>query len=111
MTAILQRLEALIAERRAQLSLDPSAADTSYAARQLSKGRLKLAEKLGEEAIETVIAAVAQSDKALVGETADLLFHLLLVLGERGITLDAVCMELEKREGVSGIIEKERRRP
>jgi len=110
MTDILARLEALIAERRAALAADPHAATTSYVCKQLSKGRLKLAEKLGEEAVETVIAAVAQGDKALVGEAADLVFHLLLLLGERGIPLDAVKAELEKREGTSGIIEKERRK-
>ena len=111
MIDIFDRLEALIAERRTALEADPTLAETSYAARHLSKGRLKLAEKLGEEAIETDIAAVAQSDEALVGEAADLLFHLLLLLGERGILLDAVRAELEKREGTSGIVEKERRKP
>jgi len=101
MSDILERLESLIAERRRSGS-----ADTSYVARQLAKGRLKLAEKLGEEAVETVIAAVAQDDKALVGETADLLFHLLILLGERGLSLDDVRAELERREGQSGLAEK-----
>jgi phosphoribosyl-ATP pyrophosphohydrolase len=98
---ILVRLEALIAERR-----HSGKADSSYVARQLAKGRLKLAEKLGEEAVETVIAAVAQDDKALVSEAADLLFHLLILLGERGIPLDRVRAELERREGRSGLDEK-----
>lgn len=106
MTDILQRLEAIIAERRGALADDPSLATTSYVARQLARGRLKLAEKLGEEAIETVIAAIAQDDRALVAESADLLFHLLLLLGERGLSLDAVRAELAGREGVSGIDEK-----
>lgn len=101
MTDILDRLEALIAERQKDGS-----AKSSYVAKQLAKGRLKLAEKLGEEAVETVIAAVAQDDKALVGEAADLLFHLLILLGERGIRLDDVRAELERREGRSGIEEK-----
>ena len=101
MTNILTRLEARIAARIAAPDRE-----TSYIARQLAKGRLKLAEKLGEEAVETVIAAVAQDDAALVGEAADLLFHLLIVLGERGVTLEAVCAELERREGQSGLAEK-----
>jgi len=101
MSDILERLETLIAERKRT----GSAAD-SYVARQLAKGRLKLAEKLGEEAVETVIAAVAQSDEALVGEAADLVFHLLILLGERGLSLDDVRTELERREGLSGLVEK-----
>jgi len=101
MSDILVRLGALIAQRRSVGS-----ADDSYVARQLAKGRLKLAEKLGEEAIETVIAAVAQDDKAFVGEAADLLFHLLILLGERGLSLDDVRAELERREGQSGLAEK-----
>ena len=101
MTDIVDRLEALIAER-----LKQGAADSSYVAKQAAKGRLKLAEKLGEEAVETVIAAVAQDDEALVGEAADLIFHLLILLGERGISLSRVRAELERREGHSGIDEK-----
>lgn len=101
MTDILDRLEAMIAER-----LKASDAQGSYVAKQAAKGRLKLAEKLGEEAVETVIAAVAQNDKALVGEAADLLFHLLILLGERGIRLNDVRAELERREGRSGLDEK-----
>lgn len=104
MTDILDRLEAMIADRLAR-----GKADSSYVARQAAKGRLKLAEKLGEEALETVIAAIAQTDEALVGEAADLLFHLLIVLGERGISLNQVRAELERREGQSGLDEKSRR--
>jgi phosphoribosyl-ATP pyrophosphohydrolase len=98
---ILERLEAAIATRAAHAS-----PESSYVARQLAKGRLKLAEKLGEEAVETVIAAVAQDDKALTGEAADLLFHLLLLLHARGVSLAAVLKELERREGKSGLDEK-----
>ena len=101
MTDILDRLEAMIAER-----LRAGDAQGSYVAKMAAKGRLKLAEKLGEEAVETVIAAVAQSDEALVGEAADLLFHLLILLGARGISLDQVRAELQRREGTSGLDEK-----
>ena len=100
MSDILSRLERLIAARR------DAPPETSYVARRFARGRLKLAEKLGEEAVETVIAAVAQDDAALTAEAADLLFHLLLVLGERNIRLSAVFAELERREGISGIDEK-----
>lgn len=109
MSDILFRLEALIAERRADLAADPTLATRSYMAKQVARGRLKVAEKLGEEAIETVIAGIAEDDQALAGEAADLLFHLLLLLGERGVPLAAVLDELERREGVSGITEKESR--
>lgn len=100
MSDILERLEKLIAERAG------GSAETSYVAKQLAEGPLKLAEKLGEEAVETVIAAVAQDSEALVGEAADLIFHLLLVLNGRGISLQQVYAELERREGRSGLDEK-----
>lgn len=100
MSETLARLEATIASRR------HASGEKSYVARQFAKGRLKIAEKLGEEAIETVIAGVAQDDQALVGEAADLLFHLMILLAEREIPLADVLAELDKREGVSGLDEK-----
>jgi phosphoribosyl-ATP pyrophosphohydrolase len=106
MSTILTRLEQLIAERKAALAADPALAERSYVARALSKGRPRLARKLGEEAVETLVAALAEDDKALAGEAADLLFHLLLLLGDRGIPLKDVFAALEAREGVSGIDEK-----
>jgi phosphoribosyl-ATP pyrophosphohydrolase len=109
MNDVLARLTALAAERRAALAADPAAAERSYICRQLARGRNKLAEKLGEEAVETVIAAVAEDDAALVGEAADLLFHLIIMLAGRGLSLDAVAAELERREGLSGIDEKKGR--
>ncbi len=96
----LARLEAVIAERRGG---DPAA---SYVARMHAKGLNKIAQKLGEEAVETIIAALAQDRAALVGEAADLLFHLLMLLGEKGVPLAEVLAELDRREGVSGIAEK-----
>jgi phosphoribosyl-ATP pyrophosphohydrolase len=96
----LERLEATIAARRAA---DP---DSSYVARLNAKGLAKIAQKLGEEATETVIAALVEDDKALVGEAADLLFHLFVLLGHKGIALADVLAELERREGTSGIAEK-----
>lgn len=104
MNDIFDRLTRTIAERRAALAAGDET--PSYVAAQLRKGRLKLAEKLGEEAIETVIAASAQGDAELVSEAADLLFHLMLLLGERGLGIADVARELERREGVSGLVEK-----
>lgn len=99
-TDTLARLEAVIAARR---SADP---DSSYVARLNAKGINKIAQKLGEEATETVIAALTEDDKALVGEAADLVFHLLVLLGAKGVPLADVLAELDRREGVSGIAEK-----
>jgi phosphoribosyl-ATP pyrophosphohydrolase len=100
MRATLQNLEQTIRERR---SADPSA---SYVAKLAGKGRAKIAQKVGEEAVETVIAAMAGDRDGVVGESADLLFHLLMLLADMDVSLDAVLDELERREGVSGIAEK-----
>lgn len=100
----LARLEATIAERR---SADP---DSSYVARLNARGLGKIAQKLGEEATETVIAALTEDDKALVGEAADLLFHLMVLLGAKDVPLADVMAELDRREGISGIAEKAARK-
>ncbi len=96
----LTRLEAVIAQRRAA---DP---ETSYVAKLNARGLPKIAQKLGEEAVEAVIAAMANDREGLVGEAADLLFHLLVLLDAQGIPLSEVLAELDRREGVSGIAEK-----
>lgn len=96
----LARLEATIAARR---TADPS---TSYVAKLHARGVGKIAQKVGEEATETVIAALSGSADELTGEAADLLFHLLVLLGARDVPLAAVLAELDRREGVSGIAEK-----
>ena len=98
--AFLTRLEATLHERR---GADPK---DSYVARLHAKGIAKIAQKLGEEAVETVIAAVSEDAAALIGEAADLLFHLLVLLDARGLNLGDVIAELERREGVSGVAEK-----
>lgn len=95
----LDRLEATIRSRR------DGDADTSYVASLFAKGRPKIAQKVGEEATETVIAALVQPDK-LVPEAADLMFHLLILLADAGLGLDDVRAELTRREGVSGHVEK-----
>lgn len=65
-----------------------------------------MAEKLGEEAIETVIAAIQDDPDAMTGEAADLLFHLIVLLADMDISIDDVTAELARREGVSGLEEK-----
>lgn len=99
-TTLIDRLESTIRARR---GADPA---TSYVAALHAGGPEKIARKLGEEAIETVIAALGESDAALTGEAADLLFHLLVLLDARGLSLADVLAELEVREGLSGIEEK-----
>lgn len=101
----LDRLEQTIIARR---EADP---ETSYVARLRLKGRGKMAQKLGEEAVETVIAALAGDKAALTGEAADLLFHLTVLLADCGVSLADVYAELERREGVSGLAEKAARKP
>ena len=98
--AFLTRLEAILRERR---GADPK---HSYVAKLHAKGIAKIAQKLGEEAVETVIAALGEDDAALTGEAADLVFHLLVLLDARGLRFADVLAELERREGVSGVAEK-----
>ena len=95
-------LTALEATIRARRGADPS---TSYVAGLFANGRGKIAQKVGEEAVELVIAATSDPAK-IVPEAADLLFHLLVLLADAGLTLDDVRAELARREGVSGHAEK-----
>lgn len=94
-------VESVIADRLT--GADPS---SSYVAALAAKGLPKVAQKVGEEAVETVIAALAQDDAALVGEAADLLFHLTLLLKLRGLSLTDIATELDRRHGRSGLAEK-----
>jgi len=99
----LDRLWEVIQSRR---GADPQ---TSYTARLFSRGRAKIAQKLGEEAVEAVIEGVGDNPAALVGESADLLYHLLVLWSAAGISPAAVAAELIRREGISGIAEKRAR--
>jgi phosphoribosyl-ATP pyrophosphohydrolase len=92
----LERLAAIIKARRTATLED------SYTRRLLDEP-IKPAKKLGEEAVEVAIAAIAQDRDALIGETADLLYHLLVVLESRDVTLDEVLGELEQRMGESDL--------
>jgi phosphoribosyl-ATP pyrophosphohydrolase len=101
---ILQDLFVVLSERK---NADP---ETSYTARLYAKGLKKIAQKLGEESVETVVAAVAESNDHLVRESADLLYHLLVLWSAKGIAPDDVWAELDRRFGISGIAVKEARR-
>jgi phosphoribosyl-ATP pyrophosphohydrolase len=96
----LQRLEATIKQR---LTASPEA---SYVASLAERGLPVIARKLGEEATEAVVAALSGDETDLIGEAADVLFHLLVLLAHKGIPLEKVLAELERREGMSGLDEK-----
>lgn len=96
----LARLEQVIRDRRG------ASPDESYIARLNSRGLPEIARKVGEEAVETAVAAIAHGEKELIGEAADLLFHLMILLEARGVALADVLAELDRREGVSGLAEK-----
>ncbi|SFB54684.1 phosphoribosyl-ATP pyrophosphatase [Rhizobium sp. NFR07] len=96
----LSDLEKIVAQRAA------ASPEESWTAKLVAAGQTKAAKKLGEEAVETVIAAVAQDRKELVSESADLVYHLLVVLKIAGIPLQDVVDELHRRTGQSGLQEK-----
>jgi phosphoribosyl-ATP pyrophosphohydrolase len=99
MTA-LHRLANTIAARKGG---DP---ESSWTAKLLAKGPEKCAEKFGEEAVEAIVEAVKGDREKLTAEAADVLYHLLVMLAARDVTLEQVLAELERREGTSGIAEK-----
>jgi phosphoribosyl-ATP pyrophosphohydrolase len=96
----LERLAATIAARK---GADP---DSSWTAKLLSQGPEVCAGKFGEEAVEAIVEAVKGDRDRLTAEAADVLYHLLVMLAAREVTLDEVLAELERREGTSGIAEK-----
>lgn len=102
---VLDRLWQMVMDRR---GADPA---TSHSARLLSRGTAKVAQKFGEEAVECLIEAVAGNSDALVAESADMLYHLVVLWVDAGVSPGAVWAELERREGVSGIAEKASRAP
>jgi phosphoribosyl-ATP pyrophosphohydrolase len=96
----LERLWRVIQSRR---GADPQ---SSYTARLFARGRAKIAQKLGEEAVEAVIEGVRGEPAKLVVESADLLYHLLVLWADAGISPADVAAELGRREGTSGLDEK-----
>jgi phosphoribosyl-ATP pyrophosphohydrolase len=99
-SAVLDRLWRVVLSRR---DADPT---ISHSARLLSRGPAKVAQKFGEEAVECLIEAVSGNHEALVAESADVLYHLLVVWVAAGVDPNEVWAELERREGISGITEK-----
>ncbi|ANY20189.1 Phosphoribosyl-ATP pyrophosphatase [Tsuneonella dongtanensis] len=97
----LSRLERTIAGRLAD-----GDAQSSYVAQLHARGAAVIARKLGEEAVEAVVAALSGSREDLTAEAADVLFHLLVLLAEKGVPLSDVLAELDRREGTSGLDEK-----
>ena len=90
-SGFLQQLERVIAERRS------AAPDGSYTASLLASGRQRIAQKVGEEGVELALAGVGDDRARVVAETADLLYHVLVLLAARDISLDEVLEELERR--------------
>jgi phosphoribosyl-ATP pyrophosphohydrolase len=101
---VLDRLWTVVMDRR---EADPA---ISHSARLLSRGVAKVAQKFGEEAVECIIEAVAGNPAAMVAESADVLYHLLVLWVAAGLHPSDIWAELERREGVSGIAEKAARR-
>ena len=100
----LQQLAALVRSRR------HDSAAQSYTRELLDAGPERCARKLGEEAVETIIAALGPDKAALTREAADLVYHLLVLLESRDLTLSDVLIELEQRMGTSGLAEKAARK-
>lgn len=100
----LSDLEAIIADRAV------NGGESSWTAKLIDKGIKKAAEKLGEEAVETVVATVARDAKGLRDEAADLIYHLLVVLHMKGVSVEDVMTELERRTERSGLAEKAARK-
>ncbi|HET8997649.1 MAG TPA: phosphoribosyl-ATP diphosphatase [Acetobacteraceae bacterium] len=98
--AVLDRLYAVVLSRR---ETDPA---VSHSARLLSRGAAKVAQKFGEEAVECLIEGVAGNHDGVVAESADVLYHLIVLWASAGVTPDEVWAELKRREGISGIAEK-----
>ncbi|OYU16089.1 MAG: phosphoribosyl-ATP diphosphatase [Alphaproteobacteria bacterium PA4] len=106
-TASEEGFDRLVARIRLNRHADPA---TSYVAKLTARGRAKIAQKLGEEAVETVIAAMGNDRADLIGEASDLMFHLALLLVDAGLTFDDIRAELARREAQSGIAEKASRK-
>ena len=103
MSRFSETLDRLAATIEARKGASP---DSSYTAKLLSEGVERTAKKLGEEAVEVVISAVQKDKDGLAAESADLMYHFLVVLAASGVTLDEVASWLESREGRSGLEEK-----
>ena len=103
MNKILERLDLTIQGKTTE------SPNKSHTAKLLKKGTEKCAEKFGEEAIELIVASVKQKKKEIIGEAADTLYHMLVLLRSSNISMNEVLKELASREGISGIEEKRKR--
>ena len=103
MNKILERLDLTIQGKTIE------SPNKSHTAKLLKKGTEKCAEKFGEEAIELIVASVKKKEKEIIGEAADTLYHMLVLLRSRNISIKEVLTELASREGISGIEEKRKR--
>ena len=103
MNKILERLDLTIQGKATE------SPNNSHTAKLLKKGTEKCAEKFGEEAIELIVASVKKKKKEIIGEAADTLYHLCVLLRSKNISINEVLSELASREGISGIEEKRKR--
>ena len=103
MNTILERLDLTIQGKTTE------SPNKSHTAKLLKKGTEKCAEKFGEEAIELIVASVKKKKKEIIGEAADTLYHMLVLLRSKNISINEVMTELASREGISGIEEKRQR--
>ena len=103
MNKILERLDLTIQGKTTE------SPNKSHTAKLLKKGTEKCAEKFGEEAIELIVATVKKKKKEIIGEAADALYHMLVLLRSKNISINEVLTELASREGISGIEEKRKR--
>ena len=103
MNKILERLDLTIQRKTTE------SPNQSHTAKLLKKGTEKCAEKFGEEAIELIVASVKKKKKEIIGEAADTLYHMFVLLRSKNISINEVLTELASREGISGIEEKRKR--
>ena len=103
MNKILERLDLTIQRKTTE------SPNKSHTAKLLKKGTEKCAEKFGEEAIELIVATIKKKKKEIIGEAADALYHMLVLLRSKNISINEVLSELASREGISGIEEKRKR--
>ena len=103
MNKILERLDLTIQGKTTE------SPNKSHTAKLLKKGTEKCAEKFGEEAIELIVASVKKKKKEIIGEAADTLYHMFVLLRSKNISINEVLTELASREGISGIEEKRKR--
>ena len=103
MNKILERLDLTIQGKTTE------SPNKSHTAKLLKKGTEKCAEKFGEEAIELIVASVKKKKKEIIGEAADALYHMIVLLRSKNISINEVLSELASREGISGIEEKRKR--